>query len=203
MRIMRHTYKMQLTVLCLIVLGVLVHSVAVAQMYEARVTIADMRSHQYQGAGDQDEHLANLQKLATSPIVQERALKTLDLLQLPNPQLILSSMVVDPVPGTEMLSLRVTAKTKTEARAAGNVIALEFIRYYDEYLEEQGPTGKPHVTALKIISQGTVGTTSPILLFGRYPKTIAIPAIAGAGGLLFGLLMGILIGRRSARPREY
>ena len=200
---MQHTFKMQMTVLCLIVLGVLVHSVAVAQMYEARVTIADMRSHQYQGAGDQDKHLENLCKLAVSPIVQERALKTLDLLQLPGPQLIVSSMVVEPVPGTEMLSLRVTAKTKTEARAAGNVIALEFIRYYDEYLEEQVPTGKPHVAALKIISQGTVGTTFPILLFGRYPKTVAIPAMAGAGGLLFGLLIGVVIGKRAARAREY
>lgn len=200
---MRYILTTQLAVLCLVISGVGVLSAPAAHFYEARVTIADTRSHQYQDSGDQEKHIANLQKMAMSPVFQERAMKTLALLQIPHPERILESAVVEPVEGTEMLSLKVRGETRTIAKAAGNVIALEFTRYYDEYLQEQGPSGKPFSSALKIISQDTAGIAPPTLIFGRYPKSIAIPVGAGMGGLLIGGLIGILIGKRSMRQREY
>lgn len=136
-----------------------------------------------------------------SPVVEQRALETLTFLQLPDPQLILRSLSVEVVPGTEMLSLKITAASKAVAQASVNTIAIEFIRYYDEFLQAQGPDGKPYRPTLKIVNLDTARTAPPRLIFGFYPNRIRIPAGTGAAGMLLGFLIGILVGKRSITKR--
>ena len=77
--------------------------------------------------------LANLAQLVQSRTVKERASATLSgLKDISDPGALLSSMGVFPVLDTSILRITVSSESEEEAKAAADIVAKEFIAYYNE-----------------------------------------------------------------------
>lgn len=82
---------------------------------------------------DPKVRLANLAQLVRSRTVIERASQTLsDLKQISDPEKILQTLDVTPVLDTTILEIRVRSENDDQAKATADVVAKEFIAYYNE-----------------------------------------------------------------------
>lgn len=78
--------------------------------------------------------LANLTQLVKSHTVMQRSAETLARMGVTtSPENILSTLSVTPLLDTMILMIKVTSDSATEAKATADVIALEFVKYYNEF----------------------------------------------------------------------
>lgn len=86
-----------------------------------------------------DMHLTDLGMIATSITVRQRAYEALSSENISlNPEMLLENMSVEPVPGSQIITIKVTSNNGEEAAKAADAIRREFVRYYRELTV--GPT---------------------------------------------------------------
>ena len=113
-----------------------------SEKYEAVTTIMEKMNNEeqvviYPGYGavqfDPRSRLANLAQLVKSRTVMERSAETLYRMnKVSDPVEILQSLDVVPVLDTTILNIRVRSSNEVEAKATADVVAKEFIGYYNE-----------------------------------------------------------------------
>ena len=164
------------------------------RMYEAQTTVMDMHAHLENG--DREMHMSDLQELAKSQTVLTRTADTLIRLQVTqDPFIVLSTLEVEPVKDTNILAITVQAESEDLAKATADIIACEFVRYYDEFTKNK--SGKP---ALKILEPAkTRHAPSHFEIFGLGPTILAYIAGILLVGIIIGIPIGILIAKRSVK----
>ena len=166
------------------------------QMYEAQTTVMDMHAH-LEGR-DREMHMADLQELAKSQTVLTRTADTLIRLQVTqDPFIVLSTLEVEPVKDTSIPAITVQAESEDLAKATADIIACEFVRYYDEFTKNK--SGKP---ALKILEPAkTRPAPSHFRIFGLGPTILAYIAGILLIGVIIGIPIGMLIAKRARGNR--
>jgi polysaccharide biosynthesis transport protein len=140
-----------------ICIGVVGLSVAkTPQMYIGRVKVMERQESQlgvpvYGGSYSDpnlDIHLNDLGVIATSEKVLQSAARTLTLFNITtNPEALLSTVKVEPVPSSQILKIEVISEDREEAEAAADAVASEFQRVYREIKEEPTASSRKFIEA--------------------------------------------------------
>lgn len=78
-------------------------------------------------------HLSDLAHIAASNTVVERSTETLGQLGVSlDPKKLMATLKIEPVPDTQILSIKVSSTKPDEAKAAADVVSAEFRRFYRE-----------------------------------------------------------------------
>lgn len=105
---------------------------------------------------------------------------------------ILSALDVEPVKDTSILAIKVDSESEETAKVAADLVAHEFIRYYDETLGIK--SGKP---GLKILDAAfSYPAPSHFQIFGLGPRLLAYICGIVLIGVIIGIPIGIMIGKR-------
>jgi succinoglycan biosynthesis transport protein ExoP len=130
-----------------ICIGVVAYTVwRTPQMFIGRVKVMERQQSQlgvqvygpgYNFDPNLDIHLNDLGVIATSEKVLQSAARTLSLFNISvNPEYLLSTVKVEPVPNSQILKIEVVSSDREEAEAAADAVASEFQRVYREIKEE-------------------------------------------------------------------
>lgn len=166
------------------------------RMYEAMATVIDLQSH-LKGV-DRVRHIADLQRIAESRTVVQRATETLLRLQVTtDPAAVISSLEVEPVQDSNVLTVKVQAESEDMAKAGADITACEFIRYYDEFTGNT--SGRP---ALKLLEPAvTRPAPSNLRILGLGPRLLAYICGILLIGVIIGIPIGMLIAKRARGNR--
>lgn len=161
-------------------------------VYEAATTVIDMQSHL--NGTERVRQDSDLQELAKSQTVIQRSAETLVRLQVTSdPYAVLSTLEVEPVQDSNVLMIRAQAESEDVAKAAADIVAHEFVIYYDEFTGNK--SGKP---AIRILSPAATGPArSSFRIFGLGLRVFALFGGVGMVGLIIGMMFGSFIARRA------
>lgn len=128
------------TIICVAIVGIF--TLMGVKKYEAYTTVMERLSNDdkvniynpaYAYQPDPRVRLANLAQLVRSRTVMERSAVTLDRLNLTtDPARILQTLDVSPMLDTTILQIRIISDNESLAKASADVVAKEFIAYYNE-----------------------------------------------------------------------
>ncbi|HET6456348.1 MAG TPA: hypothetical protein VFI02_18235 [Armatimonadota bacterium] len=164
------------------------------RMYEARTTVLDL--HPLLKDGDLDKRMAALVTLAKSQTVVQRVAATMSSLRMSNSFEILSTLDVTPVKDTTILAITVKAESEEMAKVAADLVANEFIQYYNETMGIK--SGKP---GLKILEPAAARPAPRHMPWYLGQRVLEVVAVGVAIGLIIGIPIGFLIGRRARSKR--
>lgn len=150
--------------------------------------------------GDVERHLADLAWLARSRTIMERSVMVLQQQPVfPDPERVCSSLQATPDARSDSLVLQVRSPSEAEAKEAVEVIARQFVGYYDELTRPADQNGGRTPSDGGLVIAGPARAT-----YGWGPmdwswaKLLAIPI----GTCMMGIVIGCCLGRRSVRkPR--
>jgi len=160
-------------------------------MYEAMTTVINVGTHQHPPAP-----IADLVELAKGGTVLSRAADTLMRLHVTDdPTSVLKTIEVTEIKDTNILAIRVHSESEEVAKATADIVANEFIQYYDEF------TGnKPGERALQVVDAAkTTPLPSSLRLFGLGPMVLALFAGLILVGVIIGMVFGYFIAKRARR----
>ena len=166
------------------------------RMYEARTTVLDL--HPLLKDGDLDKRMSALVTLAKSQTVVQRAADALVSMRITsNPFEVLSTLDAKPVMDTSVLAITVKAESEEIAKVAADLVANEFIRYYNETMGIK--SGKP---GLKILEPAAARRApSHFQIFGLGPRLLAYICGILLIGVIIGIPIGMLIAKRARGNR--
>ena len=164
------------------------------QMYQAQASVIDMQSH-LKGA-DQVKHAGDLQVLAKSQTVVQRAAETLSRIGVTDPFMVLSTLEIESVKDTNVLLIKVRSESQDIAKATADIVTQEIIRFYDETMENK--SGKP---ALKILAPAATGPVLQFRIFGLSLRALALFVGLVVVGVIVGMIFGSLMAKRVRRKR--
>lgn len=154
------------------------------------------------GTLDADRHLNDLVQIAKSRTVIERSAETLNRLGVPHPERLLPTLVVKPIPRSNTLTIKVTAETEIDAKAAADVIAVEFARYYAELTGEQETGAKGSASTIVVVDPAKARPVPPPRWQGATLFILRFGGIGFAVGLITGLALGFRLCRRRYRTNS-
>ena len=157
----------------------------------------------------QERHINDLALMAQSETVMQRSAETMWRLSVNDaPETLLATLDVELIPDSNMLWVKVTAEDKDEAKAAADVVAAEFAKFYQEMQHNQ-PSGGDTTTGTSKAAEGpsikVVDRTVWIVPFS-WPRRILNILWSPLGIIMaaffgLGLLVGLFAGNRFARRR--
>lgn len=139
------------------------------QRYEASTTVMEkvpgdekvtIFTPAYAFQQDPKLRLANLVQLVMSQTVIQRSYDTLNRLQITSDPNVLKTLAATPLLDTMILAIKVQSPSEDVAKAAADIVATEFIRYYNElnyggverskrFIERQLPQAETHLRQVR------------------------------------------------------
>lgn len=138
--------------------------------------------------GRASQRVAELVELATTNTVINRSVDSLRQLGTSvEPAKLLMSLQVKPIRGTGIIAIEVSAEEPTYAKAAADVVAAEFQRYYQELMLQGGKQGRGDIQIIDPASVYPMDRAKPLRLL------LAIATLVAGGAICF--VLGVAVGR--------
>jgi len=178
----------------------MISNVQAKERWVASITLMELEppgaSSRRTQPGD-ERRLNDLVRMASSDEVLGRSAETLWALNISEPESLLATLDVKPIPESNVLLIQITHEDKEVAKNAVSVVATSFAAYYKELAEEQWGAGlKPALVVINPVQVRPAPPAKPLIL-------LWIRRLAGAPMAVIGLIViasfatGMLIGLRT------
>jgi hypothetical protein len=157
-----------------------------------------------------ERRLNDLVRIALSSEVLGKSAETLWALNIPEPESLLATLDVKPIPESNVLLIQITDEDERMAKTAVGVVASSFAAYYKELAEEHwGTELKPALVVINPVQARPAPPAKPRIVFwirglrGAPMAVIGLIVIAAfATGLLIGLRTRMRARLESNGPRS-